>query len=192
MSKIAIVYHSAYGHTARQAEAVAKGARDGGGDVTVFKVDELVDAEAPGWAVLDAADAIVFGSPTYMGSFSAPFAAFKDATSKRWMTRAWHDKIAAGFTNSGAQSGDKVNTLMSFVVLAMQLGMIWVGQDLLPGNNSTNGSVDDLNRIGVSLGAAAQSNVDAGPDAAPPEADLRTAEHFGKRIATVTARFAKA
>ncbi len=72
MSKIAIVYHSAYGHTARQAEAVAKGARDGGGDVTLFKVDELIEAEAPGWAVLDAADAIIFGSPTYMGSFVGP------------------------------------------------------------------------------------------------------------------------
>ena len=192
MSKIAIVYHSGYGHTARQAEAVAAGARDGGGEVTLLKVDELVDADAPGWAVLDAADAIVFGSPTYMGSFSAPFATFKDATSKRWMSRAWTDKIAAGFTNSGSQNGDKASTLMGFVVLAMQLGMIWVGNDLLPGNNSSGGSVDDLNRLGVALGAAAQSNVDAGPDVAPPAADLRTAEYLGKRVATVAARFAAA
>ncbi len=189
MSKIAIVYHSAYGHTAKQAEAVARGVTAGGGDVTVLTVEELVDSEAPGWAVLDAADAIIFGSPTYMGGASAPFAAFKDATSKRWMSRAWVDKIAAGFTNSASMSGDKVNTLMGFVVTAMQLGMIWVGNDLMPGNNTSGGSVDDLNRLGVSLGAAAQSNADVGPDVAPPEADLRTAEHFGKRIATVTARF---
>lgn len=192
MAKIAIVYHSGYGHTARQAEAVAQGVRNGGGDVTVLKVEELASEEAPGWATLDAADAIVFGTPTYMGSVSAPFAAFKDATSKRWYTRAWADKIAGGFTNSAAQSGDKVNALLDLVVLASQHGMIWVGNDLLPGNNSSGGSPEDLNRLGVSLGAAAQSNADAGPDVAPPAADLKTAEHFGKRIATVTARFAKA
>jgi len=192
MSKVAIVYHSGYGHTARQAEAVAQGARDGGGEVTLLKVDELTDMDAPGWAALDAADAIVFGSPTYMGSYSAPFATFRDATSKRWMTRAWADKIAAGFTNSGAQNGDKGNTLIGFVTLAMQHAMVWVGQDLLPGDNSSNGSPDDLNRMGVALGAASQANVDAGPDVAPPPSDLRTAEHFGKRVATITARFAKA
>lgn len=188
MSKIAIVYHSGYGHTAKQAEAVATGARDGGGDVTVLKVEELVDPAAPGWAVLDTADAIIFGAPTYMGGASAPFAAFKDATSSRWLNRAWVDKIAAGFTNSASMSGDKVNTLLGFVVTAMQLGMIWVGNDLMPGNNTSGGSVEDLNRLGFSLGAAAQSNADVGPDVAPPPADLRTAEHFGKRVATVTAR----
>ena len=189
MSKIAIVYHSGYGHTARQAEAVGRGVTAGGGELTMLKVDELVDAEAPGWAALDAADAIVFGAPTYMGSASGPFKIFMDATSKRWMTRAWVDKIAAGFTNSGAQNGDKGHTLTGFVVLAMQHGMIWVGNDLMPGNNSSSGSPDDLNRMGVALGAASQSNVDASPDVAPPASDLRTAEHFGQRIAKVTARF---
>ncbi len=188
MSKIAIVYHSGYGHTAKQAEAVARGVAAGGGEVSVFKVEDLVDADAPGWATLDAADAIVFGAPTYMGSASAPFMAFKDATSKRWMSRAWTDKIAGGFTNSGSQSGDKLNTLMGFVVLAMQLGMIWVGNDQMPGNNNSHGSVDDANRLGFSLGAAAQSNVDQGPDDGPSASDLRSAEHYGQRIATVAAR----
>lgn len=189
MSKIAIVYHSGYGHTARQAEAVARGAEAGGGTVTMLKVEDLVDADAPGWAELDAADAIIFGAPTYMGSASGPFMVFKDATSKRWMSRAWTDKIAGGFTNSASMSGDKENTLVGFVVLAMQLGMIWVGSDLMPGNNSTAGSPDNMNRLGFALGAAAQSNADASPDVAPPPSDLRTAEHFGQRIATVAARF---
>lgn len=192
MSKVAIVYHSGYGHTAKQAEAVAAGARAGGSDVTVLKVDELVQADAPGWALLDAADAIVFGAPTYMGSASAPFKAFMDATSSRWMSRAWVDKIAGGFTNSASGSGDKGNTLVGFVTLAMQQGMIWVGNDQLPGNNSSAGSPDDMNRFGFSMGAAAQSNADAGPDTAPPASDLRTAEHFGTRVATVTARFRSA
>ena len=156
--------------------------------MTLLAVADLVDTAAPGWAALDAADAIIFGAPTYMGSASAPFKAFMDATSSRWMSRAWVDKIAAGFTNSGSQSGDKLNTLMGFVVLAMQLGMIWVGNDQMPGNNNSHGSVEDGNRLGFSLGAAAQSNVDQGPDAGPSASDLRTAEHYGQRIATVAAR----
>lgn len=168
---------------------MGRGVEAGGGTLTMLKVDELVDADAPGWAALDAADAIIFGAPTYMGSASAPFKAFMDATSSRWMSRAWVDKISAGFTNSASMSGDKVNTVVGFVVMAMQLGMIWVGQDLMPGNNSSSGSPDDLNRLGFSLGAAAQSHADVGPDVAPPASDLRTAEHFGTRIATVTARF---
>jgi flavorubredoxin len=82
-SKIAIVYHSGYGHTAKQAEAVARGVTAGGGEVTLLAVADLVDTAAPGWAALDAADAIIFGAPTYMGSASAPFKAFMDATSSR-------------------------------------------------------------------------------------------------------------
>ena len=50
------------------------------------------------------------------------------------------------------------------------------------GNNSTHGSEQDLNRLGVWLGAAAQSDADRGPDFAPPESDLLTAEHLGERV----------
>ena len=188
MSKIAIVYHSGYGHTARQAEAVAAGAAGAGGEVTLVPVAELAAGDAPHWATLDGADAIIFGAPTYMGTASAPFMVFKDATSSRWMAHKWADKLAGGFTNSGSHSGDKLNTLMSFVVLAMQHGMLWVGQDLMPGNNHSKGSPADLNRAGFSLGAAAQSNVDEGPDKGPSESDLRTAEHYGARVARTAAR----
>ncbi|WP_031191886.1 flavodoxin family protein, partial [Streptomyces peucetius] len=75
--------------------------------------------------LLDAADAIVFGSPTYMGTASGAFHVFAEATSKRWATRAWQDKLAAGFTNSGSKSGDKLHTLQFFTVLAAQHGMHW-------------------------------------------------------------------
>ena len=192
MAKIAIVYHSGYGHTARQAEAVATGARDGGGEVTVLKVDDLVDADAPGWATLDAADAIVFGAPTYMGGASAQFKTFVDATSKRWFTSAWKDKIAAGFTNSSAQSGDKVNTLIGFVVLAMQHGMIWVGQDLLPGNNTTHGSVDDLNRLGVCSAPRRSRTPTPAPTSPRPRPTCAPPSISAQRVATITARFATA
>ncbi|RJF88881.1 flavodoxin family protein [Oleomonas cavernae] len=182
MSNIAIVYHSGYGHTAVQAEAVARGARRvGNATVNLIKVDE-VDAH---WDDLAAADAIIFGSPTYMGAASAAFRQFAEKSSKVWYTQGWKDKLAAGFTNSASQSGDKLNVLVELAIFAAQHAMIWIGLDLPPGNNNSKGSVEDLNRLGSFLGAMAQSNADQGPEAGPPAADQRTAERLGERVATL-------
>lgn len=183
MTKIAVVFHSGYGHTAKVAESVLHGVQSVAG--TEARLVPVGDVEQH-WDFLDGADGIIFGSPTYMGSASAPMKAFIDSTSGRWMKQAWKDKIAAGFTNSASQSGDKLDTLVQFVVFASQMHMIWVGLDLLPGNNSSQGSTEDLNRLGSSTGLMTQSNADQSPDVAPPAGDLATAEHFGKRVATVT------
>jgi NAD(P)H dehydrogenase (quinone) len=186
MARIVIVYHSAYGHTAVQAEAVARGARGiAGATVSLVKVE---DAEQH-WGDLAAADAIIFGAPTYMGSASAAFKTFMDASSKPWSTQDWKDKLAAGFTNSASQSGDKLNTLQQLAVFAAQHGMVWVGLGLMPGNNSSKGSTDDLNRLGSFLGAMAQSNADQGPEHGPTAADQRTAEHLGRRVAEAALRW---
>lgn len=180
VARVVVVYHSGYGHTKAQAEAVARGVESvPGTQVALIPVDQ---AEARA-AEIDAADAVVFGAPTYMGSVSAPFKAFMDWSSKAWFARTWKNKIAAGFTNSGSQSGDKLNTLVQLTVFAMQHGMIWVGLDLMPGNNNSKGSVEDLNRLGSFMGAMAQSNVDQGPDVAPIDSDRKTAEYLGKRVA---------
>jgi NAD(P)H dehydrogenase (quinone) len=184
--KVAIVYHSGYGHTAEQARAVARGAQSVAG--TEVKLISVGDGEVP-WGELESANAIIFGSPTYMGTVSAPFKKFMDDSSKVWHTRQWVNKLAAGFTNSASQSGDKMNTLVTLAVFAAQHGMIWAGVDLLPGNNNSKGSVEDLNRLGGFLGAMAQSNADQGPDQGPIASDLKTAEHLGQRIATLAARF---
>lgn len=183
MKQVAVVYHSGYGHTAKQAEAVASGAREGGAEVHLMNVDNV------DWDVLAKVDAIIFGAPTYMGSASAQFKAFMDASSKVWFTRGWQDKLAAGFTNSASLNGDKQNTLTQLAVLAAQHGMLWVSLGLAPGNNSTQGSIEDLNRLGGSLGALAQSNADASAEVAPPATDLRTASALGKRVAEIAARF---
>jgi NAD(P)H dehydrogenase (quinone) len=186
MAKIAVVYHSGYGHTEKQAQAVARGAQKvAGAEVTLLNVEQAQEQ----WELLKEADAIIFGSPTYMGSASAQFKGFMDASSKAWYTRDWQDKIAAGFTTSASQSGDKLNTLVQLAIFAAQHGMIWVGQDLLPGNNNSAGSVNDLNRLGGFLGAMAQANSDQGPDLAPIASDLLTAEHLGERVATITVKF---
>ncbi len=186
MARIVIVYHSGYGHTAVQAEAVARGARSIAGTTVQLAKVEDVDQH---WPDLAAADAIIFGAPTYMGSASAAFKAFMDASSKTWAGQDWKDKIAAGFTNSASQSGDKLNTLQQLAVFAAQHSMVWVGLGLLPGNNSSKGSVDDLNRLGSFLGAMAQSNADQGPDLGPTAADQRTAEHLGRRVAETALRW---
>jgi multimeric flavodoxin WrbA len=104
---------------------------------------------------------------------------------------AWKNKIAAGFTNSGSISGDKLNSLVDLAVLAAQHGMVWVGLDLYPGWASSTGSADDLNRLGSWLGVMAQSHVDQGPEKAPPASDLATAEHLGPRVATLTHQWAR-
>ncbi|SFB98065.1 flavodoxin family protein [Streptomyces aidingensis] len=184
--RVVIAYHSGYGHTTALAEAVLAGATEAGARADAVQVDTLGEAGDDRWALLDGADAIVFGSPTYMGSASAAFHAFAEATSGRWAERAWSGKLAAGFTMSGAKSGDKLNTLQYFTLLAAQHGMLWVNLDLMPGWNASTGSENDLNRLGFYLGAGGQANVDEGPETVT-KADLETARHLGRHV-TRTAR----
>ena len=183
MTTIAILYHSGFGHTEVQAKHAEKGA------VSVTGVHtKLIKAEdaTENIDILNDADAIIFGSPTYMGSVSAPFKTFMDASSKKWFTHEWKDKIAAGFTNSHSMSGDKLNTLIQMNVFAMQHGMIWVGQAEPNGSpDGEPGKSDAVNRIGSYMGAMAQSENDA-PEVTPPKGDLITAELLGKRIAEIT------
>ena len=188
--QVAIVYHSGYGHTARQADAVGRGANAVSGvNATLFAVES---GDAP-WDELARADAIIFGAPTYMGGQSAQFKLFQDATSRTVFAAGglWRNKLAAGFTNSAARSGDKLATLQQFAVFAAQHGMHWINLGLPPGNNSSTGSEDDLNRLGFFMGAAAQSNADEGPDQGPSPSDLLTAEFLGKRVGETALQFAR-
>ncbi|MFF2999263.1 flavodoxin family protein [Streptomyces sp. NPDC057950] len=182
---VSIAYHSGYGHTAVLAEAVRSGAAEAGAEVHLIKIDGITDAE---WERLDASDAIVFGSPTYMGTASGAFHVFAEASSKRWFGQVWQDKLAAGFTNSGSKSGDKLHTLQFFQILAAQHGMNWINLGLHPGWNSSSASEHDLNRLGVFAGAAAQTNVDEGPETVH-KADIATAEHLGRRVAEAARAF---
>ncbi|MCT4657355.1 MAG: flavodoxin family protein [Cohaesibacter sp.] len=183
---IAILYHSGYGHTEALANSVAKGAQDAGATVTMIKADD----EAKDWEALASADAIIFGSPTYMGSVSAQFKTMMDESSKVWMEQGWKDKLAAGFTVSASWSGDKLNTLMQMSVFAAQHGMLWVGLGEMPGNNSSQSSADDINRVGSYLGMMAQANADQGADVVPPSSDHRTAEILGARVTKTAQRLA--
>ncbi|MBC2874667.1 MULTISPECIES: flavodoxin family protein [Streptomyces] len=183
---VSIAFHSGFGHTAVLAEAVRAGAAETGATVHLIEVDKITEEQ---WALLDASDAIVFGSPTYMGTASGAFHTFAEATSKRWFTHAWRDKLAAGFTNSGSKSGDKLHTLQFFGILAGQHGMHWVSLGLHPGWNTSEASENDLNRLGFFLGAGAQSNNDQGPEGVH-KADVETAAHLGRRVAEQARIFA--
>ena len=179
---VAVAYHSGFGHTAVLADAVAAGAREAGADVSVVAVDRMSDEV---WDILDGSDGIVFGTATYMGNVSAGFQTFAEQTGRRCMNGTWRDKVAAGFTNSGAKSGDKLNTLVSLSVFAAQHHMHWVSLGLGAGWNSATGSENDLNRLGFWLGAGAQTDVDANPDQVH-SSDVRTCHHLGYRVALVT------
>jgi len=186
-ARIVVAFDSGYGHTAKQAEAVAAGAASVPG--TVAELVSLADLADEDWDRLTAADAIIFGTPTYMGSPSAVFKKFAEDSVKIWAADlAWRDKIAAGFTNSKAMSGDKLNSLVDIAVFAAQHGVVWVGLDLYPGWAESTSSIDDLNRLGSWLGAMAQSDADLSAEKAPPATDLRTAASLGARVATVTQR----
>ena len=182
MSHIAVVYHSGYGHTKRMAESVAAGA-----GATLVAIDAEGNLSDSDWETLNKAVAIIFGSPTYMGSVTWQFKKFADASSKAWFTQTWKDKIFAGFTNSATMNGDKHSTLHYFITLAMQHSGIWVGTGLMP-SNSKAAQRNDVNYVGSFAGAMAQSPSDSSPEEML-SGDLETAKLFGQRVATTAARF---
>lgn len=182
MPRIVVVFHSGYGHTQRMAQAVAQGA-----DAELLAIDADGNLPQSGWETLAAADAIIFGSPTYMASVSWQFKKFADASSKPWYAQAWKDKLAAGFTNSGGLSGDKLATLDAIFHLAMQHSMIWVSQGLMPSNRKSS-SRDDPNSLASYSGAMAHSPADASPAEMQP-GDLETARLLGERVAALASRF---
>lgn len=190
MPTVAIVYFSAQGHTHQIAEAVAEGAKGVSG--TAIELIRLVGEEIVNgrwknpavFAKLAAADAIVFGTPTYMGGYSAQMKAFIDTASEIWMKLGWKDKVAAAFTHSQGLSGDKQNTLTSLWVNAMQHGMIWVGLGELVEGTAT----DKVNRLSAYGGAMAQTD---GGQEKVNDGDRKTAAILGKRVAEAAARWAK-
>jgi multimeric flavodoxin WrbA len=195
MTRVAVVFQSQKGHTKVLADAILKGAQSVPnvvGDILEISGNDVPQGRftnVPLMETLDGSDGIVFGCATYMGSASAIFKAFLEAAFQpRWLEQRWKDKIAAGFTNSASQSGDKLTTLFQLAVFAMQMGMIWVGVSDLPGNNWSGGSRSDLNRLGTWMGAMGQSNAD---EDTPSIGDIDTAERFGRRVPIICRRFSE-
>lgn len=184
MANIVVIYHSGYGHTAVMADALAKGAK--AESIAIGSDGEISESD---WQRLDKADAIVMGSPTYMGSVSWQFKKFADASSKRWFTQAWKDKLFAGFTNSASMNGDKLSTLHYLFTLAMQHGGVWVGTGLMP-SSTKEAKRSDVNYLGSFSGAMAATPSDASASEMWPS-DLETARVFGERILAVASRLTR-
>ena len=193
MTSIAVVYQSGKGQTRILAEAVLKGVQqvsDVSGqlfEITGKNVHEGRFHNPALMEALDSSDGIIFGCATYMGSASAIFKTFLEtAFAPHWLEQRWKGKIAAGFTNSASQNGDKLSTLLQLTVFTMQMGMIWVGVGDLPGNNWSGGTRNDLNRLGTWVGAMGQSNAD---EDSPSIGDIDTALRLGQRVALICRRF---
>lgn len=189
MSKVAIVYHSGFGHTQVLAESVAEGVREAGAEPQLLRIESADQDFAPLLAAVKDADAVVFGAPTYMGDLSAGFRAFAEASAKSWYGQEWKDKLAAGFTVSNSASGDKLNALNSLAVFAAQHGMVWVSTGLLPGTASGKTGPEDINRLGSFLGAMAQSENAPASRSNPPAGDHLTVRHLGHRVAQAARRW---
>ncbi len=187
--KIAIVYHSVTGTTAQLAEAVAAGCnsvpqtsavllRIEGADITQGRYHNTVVLQS-----IDQADAVIFGSPTFMGSVSAQFKAFADATAgEYWGKQLWADKIAAGFTVGTGYCGDTLHSLHYLQILAAQQGMLWAGLDL-----AGAGDAKAPNRLGAQAGVIVRA-----VDGAVAECDLQTGFYLGQRVARLASRLIKA
>lgn len=193
MKTIAIVSFSGTGHTRLLADAIRQGAASVPGiQVRAYEIvgRDIVEGRFQNEALLAAvteADAIVFGTPTYMGGVAAPFKAFIDATSGLWFRRAWKDKLAAGFTHSGSPAGDKLSTLQYLSLVAAQHGMLWLGNSELAA-----ATVDDpqgLNRTGAYLGVAGFGGEAPGAPVQVHAGDLLTAAALGRRVAAVLRQF---
>lgn len=177
--KIVIIYHSGYGHTKIVAEHIQKGASRELEQVVLLSTLEAQE----NFELLHEADTLVFGSPTYMGTISADFKRFMEATGKFWYAQKWKDKFAAGFTNSSTLNGDKLNTLQQLSLFASQHSMLWISTGILP-KFENDKQLEAPNGLASYLGLMTLSD-NSTKEVNPPK-DLETAELFGERIAQIT------
>ncbi len=160
MKTVLVVYHSRSGNTARMAEAVAEGAKNGGAEVVIKKVEEATLED------LTVADGIVFGAPTYFGTLSGEMKSFIDKSVR--VRGKLENKVGAAFTSSGSLSGGNETTLISIIEAMLIHGMIIVGDPI---------------EIGGHYGAVSVGAPDAGALMACRKLGERVAK-FAKSIAS--------
>jgi len=190
MEKFSIIYHSRSHSVEKLASEIALGIRSlDNTQVNLITCNNALSRIEE----INNSDAILFGSPTYFGSVSSEMKSFFDSIGEIFFKKKWHNKIAGAFTHSSSLSGDKLMTLMQMMIFAMQNGMIWVGQDLLPDEevihewNDINHKV--TNHLGSWIGLMAQSDSRKGIELC--QSDLLTARLFGKRIGSITRKLQK-
>lgn len=182
MTKIAVIYYSATGTTQKLAQSIIKGISSQTSveikDIKIAETD-IIEGRYKNQDILNSlksVQAIIFGSPTYMGCVSAQLKSFMDATGDIWSKQIWRDKLAAGFTIGTNLCGDQLNTLQTLQTFSNQHGMLWVSLDI-PGNNDSRGR----NQLGAQSGLVAHSK-----NGIVNDKDLETAYYLGQRVTSLT------
>ena len=193
MKNIAVIYFTGSGSTGKLAEAVHSGAASVPGvqaELISIEGKDITEGRYQNDAVMEKlgkADAIIFGTPTYMGGPAGQFKTFADATAGAWFGQSWKDKLAGGFTISGSPSGDKVSTLQYLPVLAAQHAMTWVNPAGIP--SFYQGKTDGFNRLGAYLGVIGQNTTPQGQPPVLDPGDALTAQTYGQRVAETALKF---
>ena len=193
MSKVLVLYYSAYGHIEAMAYAVAEGARETGAQADVKRVPETVpeeiargahfklDQSAPIATVQDLADydAIIVGSGTRFGRISSQMAAFLDQAGGLWMRGALHGKVGGAFSSTGTQHGGQETTLFSMITNLLHFGMVIVGLDY--------GHAGQMTLDEITGGSPYGATTIAGGDGSrqPTANELQGARYQGRKIAEV-------
>ncbi len=191
MTKVLVLYYSAYGHIETMAHAVAAGAREAGATVDVKRVPELVPAEiaaashyklnqeAPIAAIADLADydAIIIGVGTRFGRMASQMANFLDQAGGLWARGALHGKVGGAFTSTATQHGGQETTLFSIITNLLHFGMVIVGLDYGHAGQMTLEEITG----GSPYGASTLSGGDGSRQ--PSENELAGARYQGLKIA---------
>ena len=198
MTKVLILYYSAYGHIERMAQAVAEGVRETGAEAVVKRVPELVPAEVAqksGYKLDQAApiatvdelpeyDAIIFGSGTRYGVVTSQLRNFIDQTGGLWAKGALVGKVCSAFTSSATQHGGQESTILTLIPTLMHLGMVVVG---LPYSFAGQMGLEEI-KGGSPYGA---STITGGDGARmPSENELSAARFQGAHVARIAAKIA--
>jgi multimeric flavodoxin WrbA len=182
--KVAVIYHSAHGHTACIAQHVLEGVHSVPDiDASLLRAEDVTGSPER----LLEFDGFIWGSPTYLGGVSGVFKTFMDATGKLWRHQQLKGRLAAGFTVSSLPAGDKQSTLMSMVVFSMQHGMLWAGNPVMPEQHAGIPYELAANRLGSWTGLMAQAGHNAPAHEFAP-GDVKTARLFGANFANTLLR----
>jgi NAD(P)H dehydrogenase (quinone) len=196
MTKVLVLYYSAYGHMERMAQAVAEGVREAGAQVDVKRVPELVsedvakksgfklDQAAPIATVPELADydAIIFGSGTRFGVATSQMRNFLDQTGPLWATGALVGKVGSVFTGSGTQHGGQESTILTMIPTLLHHGMVVVG---LPYSFQGQARTDEITG-GSPYGASTITKPDG--SRMPSENELAGARFQGRHVAQIAAK----
>jgi len=196
MTKVLILYYSAYGHMERMAQAVAEGVREAGAHADIKRVPELVPeeiAKKSGFKLNQAApiatvselpdyDAIIFGSGTRFGVVTSQMRNFLDQTGPLWATGALVGKVGSVFTGSGTQHGGQESTVLTMIPTLLHQGMVVVGLPYtFPGQSRT----DEITG-GSPYGASTITKPDG--SRMPSENELAGARFQGRHVAQIAAK----